>query len=306
MPNLKLSALIALVLSVCLQAQDTVESQLPGSDFRNSQDLIQQGDLVEISLLQDSSFNTKENVSQSGTIPIPYIGDYEVKGKTVDLLKSELSSVLLEQYYNDVTLNITVTKSIGGVVYIYGAVKEPGIVSLEDKDKLSISQAVALVGGLTSWANPSGAYIIRRTSTGEAIEIKADLGKTVQNIGGKSSDGSHLIAEDELYIPGIDDDQSQLLMNDDREIIVVGQVNSPGIITFAPGEECTLMRAVFKAGGLTKFAKGTAVKLIRYRGENRTVEEVNVDAIVEEGFLDQDVELLAGDMLIVPQKLVNF
>ena len=77
--------------------------------------------------------------------------------------------------------------------------------------------------------------------------------------------------------------------------------------TFAPGEERTLMRALFKAGGVTKFAKDKAVKLIRYlKDGERDVQMIDAQAIIEEGHLDQDIDLQAGDMLIVPQKMINF
>jgi polysaccharide export outer membrane protein len=108
-------------------------------------------------------------------------------------------------------------------------------------------------------------------------------------------------------VPGIDGSTQQVMTTDESEVIVVGEVNAPGIILFAPGEQRTVMRAIFKSGGFTKFAKSKEVRLIRYgKDGSRSEQTINVSAVIDDGFLDQDVDLLPGDMLIVPQKMLNF
>ncbi len=89
-------------------------------------------------------------------------------------------------------------------------------------------------------------------------------------------------------------------------MIIVGQINAPGIQLFAPGEDATLMRAIFKAGGMTQFAQGNEVKLIRYRDNERTTQVVNINRVIEKGYLEEDVDLYSGDMIIIPQKFINF
>ena len=82
---------------------------------------------------------------------------------------------------------------------------------------------------------------------------------------------------------------------------------NPSIIQFAPGEQRTLMRAIFKAGGFNKFAKSKEVRLIRYEKNKERIDKIyNVSKIIEEGYLNEDVELKPGDMVIVPQKMINF
>jgi protein involved in polysaccharide export with SLBB domain len=88
---------------------------------------------------------------------------------------------------------------------------------------------------------------------------------------------------------------------------MAGEVGSPGIIRFGPGELRTLMRAIFKAGGFTQFAKKDAIRIIRYeRDQSRSELVVDAEEIMDKGYLHKDIELQPGDMLIVPQKRVNF
>jgi polysaccharide export outer membrane protein len=90
------------------------------------------------------------------------------------------------------------------------------------------------------------------------------------------------------------------------DIYVVGEVNRPGIISFAPGEPRTLLRAIFRAGGCTAFAKRKAVRLVRTGDGGRVEREVNLRRITEDGHIEDDLKLQSGDMIIVPQKFFKF
>jgi polysaccharide export outer membrane protein len=115
-----------------------------------------------------------------------------------------------------------------------------------------------------------------------------------------------LMDGDIVVVPGLNGELYQFMSAADREVIVVGEVGSPGIVNFSAGELRTLMRAIFKAGSFTQFAKKTAVKVIRYDPDRTRREmQVDVEAIMEEGELHKDIELQPGDMVIVPEKKIN-
>ena len=302
----KLALLFLFGLTI-INAQDSTSPDAENSSSHSQirDQVVRVGDVLEISLKEDAAFLFKGAVTQSGTIKLRYVGEQKVTGYSLSEIKENLTEKLINGFYYKVTLSVSLVDRGPGQIYVYGAVKEPGTVALEPGTNLSIPQAISLTKGLTSWADPSKGYILRKQDQGNQIRIDVDIRDTVKR---GSEDNQTIILHDgdELYIPGFNDNQSLLLSNDDREIIVVGQVTAPGIVLFSPGEECTLMRCIFKAGGFTKFAKGNAVKLIRYQGGERTVTEVDADSVIEKGFLENDIELFPGDMLIVPQKLVNF
>lgn len=266
--------------------------------------LIAIGDTVQISIEEDAGFSFRGPVDSSGTVNLPFIGEFEVAGDSVETIRLRLSTILEEEYYWKATVSLSIVERAAASVYIYGAVKEPGIVKLPPAGELTIAQALVSVQGLTAWADPDSAYILRKTSTGETQKIEFSIRDVLSQ--DQAEDSLKLQNFDEFFVQGIGRGDAGLLMtNDQREVIVVGQVNSPGVIRFSPGEEATLMRAVFKAGGLTRFARGDRIKLIRYAGNNRMVEEVDLDIIIEEGYLEKDRTLLPGDMIIVQQKFIN-
>ncbi len=200
---------------------------------------------------------------------------------------------------------VLATDPTPGTIYVYGAVRSPGAVSVPVATRLTILQAVSKAGGISSWADPKNVVVTRRDSASkERTRIPVDLDAAFQDIGGEAD--IEMRNGDVIYVPGANAQTNQVLSSEPCEVIVVGEVNSPGIILFAPGETRTLMRAIFKAGNFSKFAKSKAVRLVRYRQGERVVETINVEEVMDQGFLDKDVDLEPGDMIIVDQKIFSF
>ena len=91
------------------------------------------------------------------------------------------------------------------------------------------------------------------------------------------------------------------------QVVVVGQVKTLGAQDMPFGEKYMLSRAILKAGGLASFANGKKVQVIRKTADGKG-EKIVVDvlSILKEGKLENDIELQADDMIIVPEKLINF
>lgn len=90
---------------------------------------------------------------------------------------------------------ISVTKA--DIVYVIGGVKKPGGFVLEDRENVTVLQALAMAEGLNGTAAKSGARIIRRTGDGTRREIPVDLGKVLKG----RSDDLELAANDILFVP---------------------------------------------------------------------------------------------------------
>jgi polysaccharide export outer membrane protein len=267
--------------------------------------VIDVGDKLQILLKEDSEFQFRGVVDASGNVTLKYLGEVKAANYTLNEFETKLKEVLLENFYRKVTLNVSVVKQSATDVYVYGAVQEPGAIKIPDSGRISIPQTIAAVKGLTTWADPENSYILRADKSSNQAKEFINIQSTLNSI--IKENMVYLYAGDELYIPNQNqDDDSQILTTAPQEVIVVGQVGRPGIQLFDPGEEATIMRAIFKAGGLTQFAKGNEVKLIRYRGKDRIIKVVNVDRIIEKGYLAEDVTLSSGDMIIVPQKFISF
>jgi polysaccharide export outer membrane protein len=92
----------------------------------------------------------------------------------------------------------TVTALRNEMVYISGEVAKPGAYELNDRDSMTVMQAVALAGGLSREAQPSKARVLRPImDTNRRAEIPIDLNRVFS---GLSSD-FRLMANDALYVP---------------------------------------------------------------------------------------------------------
>jgi polysaccharide biosynthesis/export protein len=106
-------------------------------------------------------------------------------------------------YAQEPVLNIeimpldTISVSRADIVYVVGAVKRAGGFVLEDRERVTVLQALALAEGLEGTAARGSARIIRRGDGGSRTEIPVNLGKILK---GQSND-VELAANDILFVP---------------------------------------------------------------------------------------------------------
>ncbi len=83
-------------------------------------------------------------------------------------------------------------------------------------------------------------------------------------------------------------------------VYLMGQVAVPGPYRITHGN--TLMEIISKAGGFTPIAKRKKVKIIRSGRDRSRVFYMDASRITDEGRLEEDVVLMPGDMIIVPER----
>ncbi len=138
-------------------------------------------------------------VASEGQLPLPnaakdasgefYIAELNVR----DVMEAKNPDVNIDVRQNDV---ITVPKA--ELIYVVGAVKRSGGFPLNEKEHLSILQAVSLAEGLDKVAGSKHARILRESTPGaERIEISVNVERILD---GRDEDVS-LRANDILFIP---------------------------------------------------------------------------------------------------------
>jgi len=89
-----------------------------------------------------------------------------------------------------------------------------------------------------------------------------------------------------------------LLKTQYYKIYVMGKVNKPG--EFLVGRPATVMQALAMAGGLTPFASPTRIVIIRKTGNTEQTLPFDYKAVSRGEFLEQNITLLPGDVVVVP------
>ncbi len=89
-----------------------------------------------------------------------------------------------------------------------------------------------------------------------------------------------------------------LIKTQNYKIYVLGKVNKPG--EFVVGRPANVMQALAMAGGLTPFASPGKIIVIRRIGGNEQTFPFDYKSVAKGEFLDQNITLLPGDVVVVP------
>lgn len=84
-----------------------------------------------------------------------------------------------------------------------------------------------------------------------------------------------------------------------QQVRIVGEAMQPAAIPFR--KHMTLLDLMIQVGGLTDFASGNKSVLIRYDGGQQRQYSVRLDDLIRDGDISQNVSLLPGDILIIPE-----
>jgi polysaccharide export outer membrane protein len=163
---------------------------------------------------------------------------------------------------------------------------------LEDR-KDAVQQKVAVTGevqvpyiGLVRAAGKSCRAL--------AYSIKRDLEKSY------FITATVVIAIDQIPV------EENIRMVEQDTYVMFGFVMKQGKYDLPKYEDLTISQAILRAGGFAQFADVKHVKIVRTtpQGEKRIM--VNVDDIMRKGLLQNDIFIRQNDVIIVPEKKINF
>jgi protein involved in polysaccharide export with SLBB domain len=127
--------------------------------------IISANDVFRVSVLGEEDLSITARVSERGSISFPLLGEVRVSGYTPLQFERRLERLLEKDYLVSPSVNISILEY--STISVLGQVKKPG--AYEIKGRMTISQAIALAGGLTQIASPNGTKVIRKTTGGEKV-----------------------------------------------------------------------------------------------------------------------------------------
>ncbi|CAI4163580.1 Polysaccharide export protein precursor [Alteromonas macleodii] len=84
-----------------------------------------------------------------------------------------------------------------------------------------------------------------------------------------------------------------------EQVRVIGEAAQPRAVNYS--EHMTLLDLMISVGGLTNFADGNGAKLIRVINGEKRVFELSVDDLIRDGDITKNVDMLPGDIVIIPE-----
>ncbi|WP_445426536.1 XrtA/PEP-CTERM system exopolysaccharide export protein [Alishewanella sp. HL-SH06] len=149
------------------------------------------------------------------------------------------------------------------------------------------------------WRNPelSGSFIVRpdgkiSTSLVEDVEVS---GKTPTQL---ARDMEQILSK---YIrdPVVTVSVNNFVGPYSEQVRVIGQALNPQAVNYR--QYMTLLDVMITVGGLTEFADGNNAKLVRTTNGSQRTYNIRLDDLVREGEISANVDILPGDIIIVPE-----
>ena len=236
-----------------------------------------------------------QRLDLNGDLRLPMVGRVKAGGLTLEELEAEVTK-RLKVYIQEPDISVSITEFKSQPVSVLGAVKTAGVHQLEGRKTLI--EMLSLVGGITPEAGPT-LRIARRLEEGRIPVADAKDDPT----------GAFSIAEVDLkaLLDARTPEKNIVLRPHDvisvpraDVVFVIGDVGRPGPLPLSGGPSMSVLVAVSSAGGVLRSAKTNPVTILRMSpGEQKRTEVVIDLKSIMQGKAD-DVDLTAGDILIIP------
>jgi len=245
-------------------------------------------DLLEITVIGFQDLNRQYLVSEEGKISLPYLGEIEVANLTKAELEKKLAQLLKEGYLQNPQVSVLIVEYQSRKVYLLGAVGTAGPYEL--LGRLTLLKLLSQAGGLTPEAG-NEIIITRQLPGGSKTSLKISV------------EGLMLKGDPSLDIPLQPDDIINVPVDKVVLIYITGQVRNPGALEVKKSTIPTLLRAIAQAGGFADRASkgGVIIKRTNEAGKETQI-KVDVGDIMKGK--RKDVQLLEGDVIIVPEKWI--
>ena len=240
--------------------------------------VVGEGDSLDIAVWGVKELNFSVKVRPDGKITVPGLGEIVASGTTPNDLQTLLATRLKELVKNPI-VTVTVKEITNSKVYIFGGGVKASVYDLSRRTTLL--QLLCTIAEVKT-ADLQRAYLLRNGK-----KIKQGFQKLF--VAGETEGDLLLESGDSLFMP--------LLL--DKSVYVLGAVTTPKAIEFHEGMK--VMEAILESGGFTKFADQNGVVVRRKSGQEAISLEVKAKRLFKEGDLTQNIDLQAGDYVLVKE-----
>ncbi|HEX8814001.1 MAG TPA: polysaccharide biosynthesis/export family protein [Terriglobales bacterium] len=235
------------------------------------------GDMIEVTVYNVPDMSTKTRIGGSGDAYLPLIDYVHLDGLTAEEAQALIQNRLADGgFVKDPHVSVFVDHYSSGGASILGEVMRPGIYPVSGQERLF--DLISAAGGLTEKAGRSISVVHRGQEDARSLPVSRNLSdNTEANIAVYPGDTVMVRKADIVY--------------------VVGDVGRPSGFLMDNGQ-LTVLQAIAMAGGTTKTAKMSAVRIIRKGPAGMSETPVQLKKILEAKA--PDVTMQADDILFVP------
>jgi polysaccharide biosynthesis/export protein len=238
-------------------------------------------DVLAITVWDQPDLSGKFTVEADGTFTFPLIGRIKAGGLTMRDVEESLKKQLLNGFFKNPQLSVSVDQYRSQRIYVVGEVRQPGPQPLTGD--MTLIEALARAGSTSERASREAVIVRARAgATGPVLPNEADQSQIVR-VDLKALQSGAPMEQVTLR------DGDTIFVMPAEAVYVTGHVRNPG--AYAIQHDMTILQALSLAGGATDRAATARIKVVRVVNGKRTELKVKLTDLVQ-----------PGDTILVPER----
>ena len=278
MKQIPLLSLVLLYFAVLAQPS-LAQTESPNSGYR-----IGPRDLIEVRVFETQELNGSLRVSEDGQVNLPLVGSVTVAGLTEAEAAQRIKGILEQKALQRASVSVQVQEFRSRPISVIGSVRQPG--NLAFAGRWTLLEALTAAGGLTD-SHGAFIHVLRRSENGLSDQVSI------------RTDDLFVRADPRVNIPIFPGDLINVPGSVEVTVYCMGEVESPGAVTFKSSERISLLTVIARAGGLTDRA-ASKISIKRTDGQGKTA-EITADYKRILAGRESDIDLQAGDVIVVKE-----
>jgi polysaccharide export outer membrane protein len=141
--------------------------------------ILKPSDVISVEVYQEMDLNKSVRVEGDGSVALSLIGKVKVAGMTVAEAQSLIRDLYNRDFLVDPQVSVLVVQFSPKVVHILGSVNGPGVVQIPPDKDLTLTEAIAGVGGVSRMGNPRSIIIKRVDPDGRARQMEINFSRII-------------------------------------------------------------------------------------------------------------------------------
>lgn len=154
-------------------------------------------DELRVTVWRNQDLSTGATIRPDGTITMPLIGDIPAAGRTARDVREEIRRLLRDYVKEGAVVTVAVTRVNSYRFTVAGRVARVGL--YQSQRYVTVSEAIAMAGGPTRFADARLTRIVRRDPSGKLRRIPVDY--TAIAAGRKSRQNLVVLPGDTIFVP---------------------------------------------------------------------------------------------------------
>lgn len=143
--------------------------------------VLKPSDVISVEVYQEPDLDKSVRVEGDGTVALALIGKVKVAGMTLAEAQSLITDLYNRDYLVDPQVSVLVVQFSPKVVRILGSVNGPGVVQIPPDRDLTLTEALAGVGGVSRLGNPRKITIKRVDDNGRARSMEVNFSRIIED-----------------------------------------------------------------------------------------------------------------------------